>query len=182
MLKSWCACLQDAITCEHGRWIFLNFPQSHHLSSNLTTNFLARRTSLGFTISFTLNLVVFLSNSFTWCVFDLESEFCRKLVAYLEYTWLALTIAIFCLPLFMKYMLHMVYVANTMEEIGKFLVFFKTNLLLQPDLLLCDPTFFLVICKTPLFPWNLVYPSCCFWVVFSNDVVVLVAVWCTLQM
>jgi len=39
MLKSWCACLQAAITCEHGRCSFWNFPQSHHLSSNLTTNF-----------------------------------------------------------------------------------------------------------------------------------------------
>jgi len=127
MLKSWRACLQAAITCEHGRCIFWNFSQSHHLSSNLTTNFPTGRISLGFTISSTLNLVVFLSNSTTWCVFDLESASCRKLVAYSEYTWPALTIAVICLPLFVKYVLHLVYVANTMDEIGKFLVFFRTE-------------------------------------------------------
>jgi len=119
----WCACLQAVITCEHGRCIFWNFPQSHHLSSNLTTNFPAGHTSLGLTISSTLNLVVFLSNSRTWCVFDLESASGRKLVAYSEYTWPALTIADICLLVFVKYVLHLVYVANTMDEIGKFLVY-----------------------------------------------------------
>jgi len=35
----------------------------------------------------------------------------------------------------------------------------------------------LVVCKIPLLPWNLVNPCCCFWVVFPNDVVVVVAAW-----
>ena len=143
MLKSWCACLQAATTCEHGRCSFWNFPQLHHLSSNLTTNFPAGRTYLGLTISSTLNLVVFLSNSTTWCVLDLESTSCRKFVAYSEYTWLALSIAVICLPLLVKYVLHLVYVANTMDEIGKFLVFFKTEFIASANLLLRDPTFFL---------------------------------------
>jgi len=127
MLKSWSAFLQTTITCEQSRWIFWNFPQLHHLSSNLTTNFPTEHTSQVFTISSTLNLVVFLSNSTTWCVFDLEFASCRKLVTYSEYTWPTLTISIICLPLLVKYVLHLVYVANNMEEIGKFLVFFKTK-------------------------------------------------------
>ena len=151
MLKSWCACLQVAITCEHGRCIFWNFSQSHYLSSNMTTNFPTGRTSLGLTISSTLNLVVFLSNSTTWCVLYLESASYMKLVAYSEYAWPALAIAVICLPLFVKYVLHLVYVANIIDEMGKFLVFFRTKFIASARFVVTWPH---------LLPWSYARHHC----------------------
>ena len=143
MLKWWCACLQAAITCEHGRCIFWNFPQSHHLSSNLTTNFPTGHTSLGLTISSTLNLVVFLSNSRMWCMFDLESASCKKLVAYLKYTWSALTIAVICVLFLWSMCCTWCTWPILWMKLANFLSSSGQNLLLQPNSLLRDPTFFL---------------------------------------
>jgi len=134
-----------------GRWIFWNFQQSHHRSSNLTVNFPGGSTSLEFTISSTMNLVVFQSNSTTLWVFDFESASCRTFVTY----------------------------SMLVEEIGKFLVFFRTTLIAYAKFVVKWPHLlpWSYARKHPLLFGNLVNPCCCFWIVFPCYVVVIVGSW-----
>lgn len=58
---------------------------------------------------------------FAWATF-------RTVVATSKWTWPVLIIVVMCFPLLVNNLLHFVYVAMTMEEIDKFLVFLMIEL------------------------------------------------------
>jgi len=56
--KLWCTYLHPASTCEHARYNFFQFPQSHHNFSKWITNLYGGRMSLEFCVSCIKNIVL----------------------------------------------------------------------------------------------------------------------------
>jgi len=127
--KSWCACLHAASTWEHGRCSFWNFQQSNQNLSKRTVNRPSGRTSLRFCLSSTKNLVLLLSNERTIWVFAFDCAPSNAFAATLEYTCPIIIMASTCLLLFLKNLLQCMYVVITIENIGRFLIFFTTKLI-----------------------------------------------------
>jgi len=124
---------------KHGRCSFWNFPQSHHNSSKQTANRPGGRTFLGFCLSSIKNLVLLLSNERTVWVFAFDCASSNAFAATSKYTCPTIIMTSTCLLLSLKNLLQRVYVAITIEEIGRFLVFFKTKLIESTRLVVICP-------------------------------------------